>query len=561
MDRFSVGIDYGTESARAILVNVVSGDIVASSTCPYPDGVIDTYLPGSDQPLAPDWALQNPGDWLMALETLLPALLANSGVQTESVIGIGLDFTSCTILPTTVDGTPLCALDAYRAHPHAWAKLWKHHAAQPQADRVNTLAQSRREHWLARYGGKISSEWLIPKALQMLEEAPELYEAAARIVEGADWVVWQLTGRLARNACAAGYKGLWHKSDGYPDAGFLTELHPGLADLYTSKIAGPVLAPGQRVGGLTAEWAGRLGLLPGTPVAAPIIDAHSAMLGGGISGPGIMFMIMGTSTCHLLMSEREMLIEGIAGVVEDGIVPGLFGYEAGQAGVGDIFAWFVKNCVPPEYHAAVEPHSSSLHTVLTERAKQIPPGANGLLALDWWNGNRSTLVDAELSGMIVGYTLATKPEEIYRALIESTAFGTRLIIDAFTAGGVPISAIVAGGGLTKNELLMQIYANVIGQTIAVAGTEMVSALGAAMLGAVAAGQGDSKQAKFSEIIDCMAPQPHKVYQPEPQYSAIYNALYAEYRTLYDCFGRGTNNVMKILRRLREAAPPEHTQSV
>jgi L-ribulokinase len=467
--------------------------------------VIDETLPGSDESLPPDWALQNPADWLAALDVTIPVVLAEGGIAPESIVGLGLDFTACTILPTKADGRPIYTLDAYWGRPHAWAKLWKHHAAQPQADRINDLASTRGEHWLARYGGKISSEWLMPKALQMLEEAPDLYAAADRIVEGCDWVVWQLTGKLARNACAAGYKATWHKISGFPSTDFLAALHPGLTDLYRDKLTGPVVAPGQMVGRLTTDWAKRLGLVKGTPLAAPIIDAHAAVPGGGISGPGAMFMIMGTSTCHMLMAENEMLVEGIAGVVEDGIVPGFFGYEAGQAGVGDIFAWFVDNGVPPVYHKETASRSLSLHDVLAEKAAVLRPGQNGLLALDWWNGNRSTLVDAELSGLLIGCTLATKAEEIYRALIEATAFGTRVIIEAFTEQGVPVGTIVTGGGLTKNALLMQIYADVIGREMAVSGAEQISALGAAMLGAVAAGQPGGGYNSLAEAAACMPP--------------------------------------------------------
>ncbi|MFQ5855864.1 MAG: ribulokinase, partial [Anaerolineae bacterium] len=365
MNKCALGLDFGTESARAVLVDVVSGEIVATAVEPYPDGVIDEALPDSSVTLAPDWALQNSADWLTTLEATVKAVLAESGAAAQDVVGIGIDFTACTILPTAT-GTPLHTLEAYRDRPHAWVKLWKHHAAQPQADRVNELASERGEPWLARYGGKISSEWLIPKALQMLEEDPEVYATADRIVEGGDWVVWQLTGELAHNACAAGYKATWHKSDGFPSADFLATLHPDLAHLYREKVQGSIVAPGRRVGGLRDEWAGRLGLAAGTPVAAPIIDAHAAVPGGGVTGPGTMYVIMGTSTCHMLMSEREKLVEGIAGVVEDGIVPGLFGYEAGQAGVGDIFAWFVENGVPPAYHREAESRGVSLHDVLTD---------------------------------------------------------------------------------------------------------------------------------------------------------------------------------------------------
>jgi len=551
MSKYSIGLDYGTASARGVLVDVTSGKTIATVVHPYADGVIDHVLPGGKDSLPADWALQNPSNWLDALEEIIPTLLAESGVFSQNVVGIGIDFTACTILPATMDGIPLCAVDKYRNHPHAWPKLWKHHAAQPQADKLNKLASETGEPWLAFYGGKISSEWFIPKALQIIEEDPEIFEAAEAFVEGCDWVAWQLTQKLARNTCAAGYKANWHKVLRFPSPEFLGALHPQLENLYSEKFSGETLAPGIRIGGLTAKWAEKLGLRPNTPVGAPIIDAHAAVIGGGVSHPGTMFMIMGTSTCHMLMAEEEILVEGISGVVEDGIVPGLFGYEAGQAGVGDIFGWFVENAVPPAYHVEAEERRISLHALLAEKVSLQQPGESGLLALDWWNGNRSTLVDANLSGLLVGATLATRPEEIYRALIEATAFGTRMIIEAFTDQKVAVQNIVAGGGLTKNEFLMQIYADITDREIAIAREPQASALGAAILGAVAAGENAGGYHTVEDAVTHMSPRPERVFHPNKKNALIYDQLYAEYQRLYDYFGRGENSVMKTLRQLRK----------
>lgn len=550
MAKYALGLDYGTESVRAVLVDVADGAVVATAVESYADGVIDRQLPGTGERLPPDWALQNPQDWLDGLHATTRGVMQTSGVAPDDVIGIGLDFTACTVLPTDAAGTPLCAMDQYRSRPLAWPMLWKHHGAQPQADRVNALAELQHAPWLARYGGAISSEWALPKGMQLLEQAPDLYEAAATIAEAGDWVVWQLTGTLARNACAAGYKGLWHKGDGFPNTAFLAALDPALVSLYRDKFAGPVVAPGHPVGTLNAAWAERLGLAVGIPVAAALIDAHAGVIGGGISEPGTMFLAMGTSTCHMLMDRREVLAEGMAGVVEDGIVPGLFGYEAGQSGVGDIFAWFVDHGVPLEYHQQAANKGVSLHELLSGRAAMLRPGESGLLALDWWSGNRSTLMDADLSGMIIGYSTATTPEAIYRTLIESTAFGTRMIIEAFTSQGLDVPSLLAGGGLTKNPLLMQIYADVTGRPIAVSGAEQAAALGAAMLGAVAAGPERGGYATLPEAVAAMAAPPTTVYEPISTHRAPYDTLYAEYRRLYDYFGRGDNNVMKVLRRLR-----------
>lgn len=549
--KYSLGLDFGTESARAVLVEVAGGAVVATSVSPYPNGVIDAALPGSNIALASEWALQSAADWLLTLEETVKAVLNQSRVTVDAIIAIGVDFTACTVLPTTATGVPLHTLEDFQDQPHAWVKLWKHHAAQPQADRINALAYERNETWLPRYGGKISSEWLLPKALQMLEEAPQIYAVADQIIEGADWVVWQLTGRRIRNTCAAGYKGTWHKTDGFPDADFLLKLHPQFGALYQEKVQGDMLAPGRCVGPLTAAWAKKLGLSTATVVAAPIIDAHAAALAGGVVEPRQLFMIMGTSTCHMLMSEQEHLVEGISGVVEDGIVPGLFGYEAGQAGVGDIFAWFVEHAVPSAYQREAEARDLDLHDLLTEYAQQQTPGEHGLIALDWWNGCRSTLVDADLSGLLIGATLSTKPEDVYRALIESTAFGTRVIIDAFIRQGVAVDTIVAGGGLTKNELLMQIYADVSGRRIEVIASGFASALGAAMLGAVAAGSAVAGYDTLADAATAMAPVLEKTYEPNAVHQKIYDALFAEYRRLYDTFGRGGNEVMKTLRRIKK----------
>ena len=514
---------------------------------PFRDGVIDEALPGSGVALPPDWALQNPQDWIAALEATVAAVLTESGIAPAQISGIGIDFTACTLVPTTADGKPLSTLDGNGARPHAWCKLWKHHGAQAQADRVNALAIERGEPWLPRYGGLVSSEWLVPKALQILEEDPEMYAAAAHLVEGGDWVVWQLTGALARNACAAGYKATWHKEDGFPSVSFLAALHPELAGVYEQKVSGPVLPPGHKVGELTEVWAQRLGLAPGIAVAAPIIDAHAAAIGGGVSGPGALFMIMGTSTCHMLMAAEEKHVAGISGVVADGIVPGHYGYEAGQAGVGDIFGWYVEHGVPTAFQQRAAAQGISLHDLLSQEAAALRPGESGLLALDWWNGCRTPLVDADLSGALLGCTLATRPEEIYRALIEATAFGTRLIIELFAEAAVPVGSVRVGGGLTQNELLLSIYADVTGLPLEVSGAEQASAQGAAILGAVAAGLYPS----VSEAAGAMAPPPGRIVPPRSEHGEAYTALYAEYKRLVDLFGRDPDSPLKRLRALRQ----------
>ena len=546
----TVGIDFGTESARALVVETTTGRVMGSATAAYAHGVIDQRLPGTHERLGAEWALQHPGDWLDAMTTATRAALTASGVEPATVVGLGIDFTACTVLPVQADGTPLALTETWSARPHAWPKLWKHHASQPQATRVTDVAADRQTSWLPRYGGRISSEWLLPKALQVLDEAPDVFAAADLIVEGGDWVVWQITGRFVRNACGAGYKGLWHKGEGYPTDDYLARLHPSMAGFYARRGGGQEVVPaGARVGTLTDAWAERLGLSTQTAVGAAIIDAHAGVLGSGATGAGDLMLILGTSTCHLLLADREALVPGMAGVVEDGIVPGLFAYEAGQAAVGDIFGWFVDEMLPADVAREAEASGRSPHDVLEERAAALRAGESGVLALDWWNGNRSTLVDAELSGLLVGATLSTRPEHVYRALIEATAFGTRVIADALRNGGVAVGRVVAGGGLTRNRLLMQIYADVLGAPIEVAAASQASALGAAMLGAVAAGTEAGGHASIADAAAAMAPAAAHTYTPSPEAVRTYADLFELYQELYELFGRQTR-LMHRLRALR-----------
>ncbi len=552
--KYALGIDYGTESARTVLVDLTDGREVASAVYPYSDGVIDERLPGSGVRLEPDWALQNPIDYVTAVTDTVPRVLQESGVDPEDVIGLGIDFTACTMLPTKADGTPLCVLPEYRDNPHAWVKLWKHHAAQPEADHLNAVARERGEPWPSRYGGKISSEWFFPKALQILNEAPEIYDAADRLIEAADWIVWQLTGVETRNACTAGYKAIWSKQAGFPSPDFFEALHPRIRDIVREKMSETIVPLGARAGGLTAEMARRTGLRPGMAVAVANVDAHVSVPAATVTEPGRMVMIMGTSTCHMVLGTEQRIVPGMCGVVEDGILPGLFGYEAGQSCVGDHFAWFVENAVPALYQQEALERQVGLHQLLEEKAATLRPGESGLVALDWWNGNRSVLVDVDLTGMLLGATLATRPEEIYRALIEATAYGTRMIVETFEESGVAVNELVATGGLPdRNRLLMQIYADVTGREIKVAAAQQAGALGSAMHGAVAAG---AEAGGFADITEAAARMAHlrdEVYRPIPANKAVYDLLYAEYVTLHDYFGRGANDVMKRLKAIRAKA--------
>ncbi len=550
-EKFTLGIDYGTESGRVVVARVRNGELVGQAIVPYPDGVIDERLPGGGPRLEPDWALQNPRDYLLVAERGIPRALKDAGVRGESVIGMGTDFTASSPLPTRRDGTPLCFEPKYRKHPHAWVKLWKHHAAQAEANRINEVARERNEEFIRIYGGKYSSEWFFSKLLQIFDEAPAVYQATERFIEAADWIVWQLTGVEKRSACTAGYKAMWIKGRGFPSRDFFAAVREGF-DTALDKVAEHYFPLGEKAGGLTAEWARKTGLPAGTPVSIGNVDAHVAVPACTVTAPGSMVMIMGTSICHLLLGPQKQMVEGICGVVEDGVVPGLWGYEAGQSAVGDIFAWFFEHGVPEYVHREARKTRIPFTSLLERRAARLKPGATGLLALDWWNGNRSILVDVELTGLLLGLTLATTPEEIYRALIEATAFGTRQIIGAFESKGVRVNELVACGGLPeRNQLLMQIYANVTGREIKLADPLLTcSALGSAMHAAVAAGTGAGGYDSIFDAAKKMARVQKKTFRPCPEHHDIYNLIFKEYQQLHDYFGRGTNDVMKRLKALK-----------
>ena len=547
-----VGLDFGTLSGRALVVRVEDGAELGTAVLAYPHGVLDRSLPDGT-PLPPEWALQVAGDYLEVLRVAVPRALEAASVEPSAVVGIATAFTACTMVPTLADGTPLSDVAGYAGEPHAYVKLWKHHAAQPQADRLNELARLRAEVWLPRYGGLVSSEWEFAKALEVLEEAPDVYAAMAHFVEAADWIVWQLCGTLRRNACTAGYKGLLQDGT-YPGREFLTDLNPAFADFVSEKIDRPLAELGERVGSLTAEAAALTGLPVGIAVAAGNVDAHVTAPAAKAIAPGQMVAIMGTSTCHVMNGDVLREVPGMCGVVDGGIVADLWGYEAGQSGVGDIFGWYVEQQVPESVFREAAARGLDVHEHLTELASRQDVGEHGLLALDWHSGNRSVLVDHDLSGLVLGLTLATRPEDVYRALLEATAFGTRTIVEAFRDSGVQVHELVVAGGLLKNELLMQIYADVTDMPLSTIGSDQGPALGAAIHAAVAAGA----HPDVATAAEAMGKVHRGRFQPIKRNVEAYEALYAEYRALHDHFGRGANEVMHRLKARRRAVHRERS---
>jgi L-ribulokinase len=547
-ETYVIGVDYGTLSGRAVVVRVSDGVELGSAVLDYPHAVMDTTLAATGEALPPEWALQVPADYVAVLQSAVPAAVANAGIDPSRVIGIGTDFTACTMVPVLADGTPLNELPEYAGRPHAYVKLWRHHAAQAQADRINDLAFERDESWLPRYGGLISSEWEFAKGLQLLEEDPELYNRMDHWVEAADWIVWQLTGSYVRNACTAGYKGILQDGH-YPGEAFLGALNPAFSGFARDKVAHEIGQLGASAGTLSADAAAWTGLPEGIHVAVGNVDAHVTAPAAQAVNPGQMVAIMGTSTCHVMNSDALAEVPGMCGVVEGGIISGLYGYEAGQSGVGDIFAWFVNNQVPAGYVAEAKALGRSVHEHLTELIKDQPVGGHGLVALDWHSGNRSVLVDHELSGLVIGTTLTTRPEEIYRALLEATAFGTRTIVETFNTSGVPVTEFIVAGGLLKNAFLMQTYSDILRLPISTIASDQGPALGAAIHAAVAAGAYPDVRSAGQK----MGKLNKNVYMPNEASSVAYDELFEEYTLLHDYFGRGENDVMHRLKALKRRA--------
>ncbi len=532
---YALGVDFGTESGRALLLDARSGAELAVSEVRYAHGVIDRELPGTGEQLPPDWALQHPGDWVAVLEQAIPAVLERAPAARDAVVGLGVDFTSCTVLPVAADGEPLCLQERWSPHRHAWPKLWKHHAAQPVADRLNEVAAERGEPFLKRYGGRISSEWYFPKLIELWLEDREVYEACHGFIEATDWIVWFMTGAERRQSCTAGYKAMWSPEEGLPPAAYFTAAYPGFA-MPAAKLGGVFAPLGTNAGTLEPRLAERLGLPASVAVAVGNVDSFVSVPGAGVESPGTFVMVVGTSICDLVVDPVEVRLPGITGVVRDGILPGLFGYEAGQAAVGDMLAWFLETLAPPGAEL----------TAFERDASEIGPGESGLVALDWWNGNRTILADADLSGVLVGLTLQSTREQIYRALLESIAFGNRRIIENFEEHGLKLNEIVACGGIAeKSPLTMQLLADTSGLRVNVPDSTQIPARGAALFGAVAAGA-------FADIAAAIAatrPAVARSYSPDADARAIYDRVYSIYRSLYEQLGRSDVELLHSLKRI------------
>ena len=532
----AIGVDFGTESGRALVLDARTGEELAVAVVPYAHGVIDRTLPETDEPLPPDWALQDPEDWVSVIERGVPQVLAAAGIHGGDVVGLGVDFTSCTVLPVAGDGTPLCRHERWRSHRHAWPKLWKHHAAQPIADRLNEVALERGEDFLSRYGGRISSEWYFPKLIELWREDREVYDEAYAFIEATDWIVWWLTGREVRQSCTAGYKALWSPDQGLPSGGYFAAAYPGF-DAPAEKLGRTFVPLGTRAGTLRPEAAQASGLPESVAVAVGNVDSFVSVPGLGVEQSGIYVMVVGTSICDMVLHPQEVHLPGITGVLRDGILPGLYGYEAGQVAVGDMLAWFVDTLGL----------GTGGYEDLERGAAAIGPGDTGLLALDWWNGNRTILADADLTGAVFGLTLQSTAAEIYRALLESIAYGNRRIMDNFEEHGLALERIVACGGIAqKSSLTMQLIADTSGRPVDIPDSSEIPARGAALFGAVAAGAFESIEA----AVAATRPSTEHTYVPDPAAQQVHERVYEIYRDLYGLLGSSRTDLLHGLKRIR-----------
>ncbi|MDO5134465.1 MAG: ribulokinase [Eubacteriales bacterium] len=549
-DTYTIGLDFGTLSGRGILVRCRDGKIMASAIKKYAHGVMDEFLPDKKTPLPDAWCLEHPQDYLDVLDEVIPTLIKESEVPAENIIGIGIDFTSCTMLPVDKNGVPLCFQEKYASRRNAYVKLWKHHGAQKQADKVNSILDGLGISGLPRFGGKVSPELLIPKIMEILEEDPEIYECADEILEAGDWLSRVLTGSHKRSCSMAGYKAWWSAPEGYVEKDLLEKFDSRLKNL-EAKMPGEVCSIGGVVGRLDQACARRFGLKSGIAVAPAVIDSHAGVPGSGITDITQVMMVLGTSSVMVGFSKTPYSGDGICGGVKDAIIPGYYAFESGLASVGDLFGWFTEQFISRQYEQEAEEKSLNLHSLLCLKAKELYPGQSGLLALDWWNGNKTPYVDGNLTGQIMGMTLNTKPEEVYRALIEATAFGTKKIIETYEKEGVHIEEIIASGGISnKNELLMQIYADVLGKNIAVVNDHQTAALGSAIYAALSAGKKAGGFDTYREAVAHMGSQKSKLYKPDQKRIQTYQNLYQLYRRLSKIMGAEYRDLVYDLRKMK-----------
>ncbi len=546
MSTYAIGLDYGTNSCRSLIVDIENGNEISTHVFNYPSGESGVILDSRD----PNLARQNPADYLLGIEvTIIEAIkkakVSDKNFSPDKIIGIGVDTTGSSPMPVDVEGTPLCFIDKFKNNPSAMVWLWKDHTSYAEAEQITELAAKEYPDYLAKIGGVYSSEWFWSKIFHCSKENKEVFDSAYSFVEICDWIPAILVGdtkpdNLKRSICAAGHKAMFNSQwGGLPDSKFLEKLSPGLSAL-RNRITNKAYSAEERVGYLSKEWADKLGLSTKVSVAVGAFDAHMGAVGAGIK-TGTLVKILGTSTCDIMVSPNDKKladIPGVCGIVNGSVMDGYFGIEAGQSAVGDIFLWFMNNLVPEKFGKTQDERFANLG----KTASELKPGETGLMALDWNNGNRTILVDVRLTGLLIGQTLYTQPHEIYRTLIEATAFGALAIIDRIEENGVKINEVINCGGLAiKSPLIMQIYADITGRPMKISKSEQTPALGAAMFGAVSAGK---EVSGFDNVLQAqkVITGTSKTYEPNKQNHLVYRKLYKIYKQLHDGFGTKDGNL-------------------
>lgn len=546
MKKYVVGVDFGTLSARAIVLDVELKKVISEYASEYEHAVMSDALPDGTK-LPPNFALQHPQDYIDSLSQCVKGAVGSAKINVGDVGAIGVDFTASTVLPIYSDGTPLAFDMRFKSEPHAYVKLWKHHGAQKEADDFTAVAKSRGEEWTSSFGGIVSAEFMFPKILETARCSPDVFASAHRFIEAGDWIDFILTGKETHAAAFAGYKAFWDENNGFPSNDYFKAVDPLLDCIIGTKVSDNVFKVWEKAGELSQKGADITGLKIGTPVSLAMLDAHATLPAHNITDCGNLMLILGTSCCHIINSEKLTTVEGIFGRVKNGVIPDVITYEAGQQCFGDAFDWFVSNAVPKCVYEEADKENKSIHEYLTQKAEKLKIGESGIVALDWFNGNRSVLVNSLLSGLLVGITINTKPEEIYRALLEASAFGTKRIVDRFEEFGIKINTITASGGIAnKNPLLMQILADVLKREIKVSGTTQAGALGSAIYASVAGGFYPDIKTASREL----SVTPIRTYKPIKENSEKYSALYNEYLVLHDYFGK-TNMVMERLSKMKQ----------
>lgn len=549
--KYVLGFDYGTLSSRIVAVNLENGDVEFTESCDYPSAVINTILPCGTKLLSDNWFLQDADDYLFVMKSLISDMFKNTSINSSDISAVGVDFTNCTVVAVDKSGKPMSSVPQYRNNPHSWVKLWKHHAAQKYASELEQYMLDENTEWFGEYGRNVSSEWFFPKLIQVFIEDRAMFDATDIYLDATDYMVYALTGNIIRSSAILGVNAFYSEERGLPKAEFFDRIYPGFGTAVINKIRGDIKPVGESAGHLTDEMAEYLGLNPDVVVSVGHGDSEVAACGLGVSESGCMIMAMGTSTCYQMLYHEKKVFDGLCAVVKDGMIPGFYAYETGQPAVGDVFAWFAGNSVPAEYKEEAENRKISVLDLLNEKAQALKVGESGLVALDWLNGNRSILMDYELSGAVIGMNLKTKCEEIYRAFVEATAFNARRIFDEHEKAGIHISKVYGAGGLPlKSNFIMQVYADILNKEIIVPQIENSTALGAGVCAAVALGKMRGGYDSFKDAQSILVKGKEFKYQPDSENVAQYNRLYEIYCKMHDYFGTDSD-IMHELHKIQQ----------